>query len=195
MQSNRLYGPAGTPGAAGSVALNTSGVAALPPLPAVQTILNTVETVILNPALTGVALILPIPQNGALPGQRFEVYASGYLNNGTNSTVTLRLYSGTSTTPGSNTLMSSSGATAAIATKVDWWVAASLIYSPTSGKISGTAKWIINNVIVAETAITNQPAIVIGPPAPGAVASFVLSAQFGTAGTQTIEIAEFAVNF
>jgi hypothetical protein len=177
------------------VALNTSGAITSPPLPAVQTVLNTVETVILNPALTGVALILPIPQNTVLVGQRFEVYASGYLNNGTSSTVTLKLYSGTSTTVGSDTLLNSSGATGAIATKVDWFMSANLIYSSTSGKISGTVKWVINNVIVAETAISNTPTVSVGSALGVAVANFVLSVTFGTAGTQVVQVEEFAVNF
>ena len=194
-QSNRLFGVVGVPGAAGSVALNTSGAITLPPLPATQTVLNTVETVVLNPALSAVALILPIPQNTVLSGQRFEVYASGYLNNGTSSTVTLKLYSGTSTTVGSDTLLNSSGTTGAFAGMVDWYMSANLIYSPTSGKLSGTVKWVINNVIVAEAAVSNQPTVNVGSTLGVAVANFVISVTFGTAGTQVVQVEEFAVNF
>ena len=198
MPSNRLYGPSGAPGTAGLLAPQTAGATA-GVLPATQTVLTTAETVILNPALNSStqALVLNVPPGGPLEQRPFDVVASGYLNIGTSSTVAIKLYSGTSTTVGSDTLLGSSGAITAFAGKAPWYTKATLIYDSVSGKLQGTIKFMVNNILVAETAVSN---VVTGLNNAGGVggapvANFVLSVTFATAGTQIISVQDFAVNF
>lgn len=198
MSSNRLYGPGPAPGTAGLLAANTQG-GILPVLPAVQTVQSsTAETVILNPSLQSLtqALVLSIPVNSIIEGKAFEVVASGLLNNGTSSTVTLKVASGTSTTVGSNTTIATSGAVTAFAGKSNWFAKLRLIYDTASGKLTGTSQFSINNVLVAEaalaavvTGITN--ATVGGVPA----INFVLTVTFASGGTQIITVNAFDVNF
>jgi hypothetical protein len=194
MSSNRLYGPSGVPGGAGLLARNTSGVAAAV-LPATQTITDTNEAVILNPSLSSAtqALVLNIPATSPLDGQPFEVLASGRLNLGTSSTVEIKLYSGSSTTVGSNTLLKTSGAMTAFSGKSNWWVKAKLMFDSDSGKLNGTLQFMCNNVLVAEAAITNVPTGISNSNNP--VLSFVLSFKFASAGTQVVYVKEFAANF
>lgn len=192
--STRLYSAVRSSTA--SVAANTPApTAAL--LPATQTILNTVETVIADPGILTNPLLLSIPPGGPLEQEPFEVTASGYLNHGTSSTVTLKLYSGSSLTVGSDTLLGTSGAISAFAGKVPFWVKARLQYDSVSGKMNGTISFMVNNTLVAEVAVSN---VVTGLNNAGAgttgapVVSFVLSATFGTGGTQVISVKDFGVN-
>jgi hypothetical protein len=195
MSSTRLYGPTGVPGAAGLLAINTSGAGAAV-LPAVQTVASsTAETMILNPAILSTVLLASIPSNSPLDGKAFDLVASGLLNNGTSSTVNLKLYSGTSTTPGSNTALGASGAVSAFAGKSNWQIRAKLLYDTTSGKLTGTVLFSINNVLVAETAITNIITGIANSSTGAAVLNFSLSVTFGTGGTQVITVNAFDINF
>lgn len=196
MSSNRLYGPVGVPNIAATVPLNASGAAAAV-LPALQTILTTAETTLVNPSLPTTPLLVSIPPQSPLEGRIFEIVASGYLNLGTSSTATLKLYSGTSLTPGSNTSLGSSGAISAFSGKAPWYVIARLVFDSVSGKLQGTIKFMVNNTLVAEVAVAN---VVTGLNNAGGVngapvANFVLTVTFASAGTQTINVAEFAINY
>lgn len=195
MPSTRLYGPQGAPGAAGSVALNTSGATA-GVLPASLTLATTTETVIPNPALNSPTspLLLSIPPSGPLEQRVFDILASGWLNTGASSTVTIKLYSGTSATPGSNTLLGSSGALTAFAGKAPWYFRATCVYDSNSGKLNGTIKFISNNQLVAEVVLSN---VVSGlNNANNPVANFVISVQFGTGNAANqITVQDFAVAF
>lgn len=198
MPSTRLYGPSGAPGTAGLVAQNTPGAAAAV-LPALQTVLGTTETVILNPALQSAtqALVLSIPPNSPLEQRQFEIQANGYLNQGVSTTVTIKLYSGTSTTVGSDTLLGSSGAITAFTGKTSWLLKALCSYDSVSGKLQGTIKFIINNTLVAEAALSNVITGLTnaGPGAGAPVANFVLSVTFGSAGTNVINVQDFCISF
>jgi hypothetical protein len=197
MQSNRLYGPQNVPGAAGSVALNTSGAVALGPLPSLLTIATTAETVVTNPQLPTSALILPVPPGGPLEQERFEIYASGYVNCAASSTVAIKLYSGTSTTVGSDTLLGNSGALGAVLAKYPWFLSANMIFDSISGKLQGTIKFVANNVIVAEVAVSNVVTGVNNVSTLGvAIMNFVISVTFGTANAgNQFNVKEFAINF
>lgn len=195
MSSSRNYGPTGAPGSA--LAINTPGAAGAP-LPA-QLVANTVnEQVVLNPsfaAALAVALSVAIPANSQLEQRPFEVVASGYIAAGAIATVTAKLYSGNSSTPGNNTLLGSSGAInyAAIG-KAPYWVRARGIYDSVSGKLTGTIQFFINGTLVAEAAFTNTVAGVNGQNNP--VASFSLSFQFSVANAgNLVNVQEFAINF
>ena len=199
MSSNRLYGPTPAPGAAGTIGLNTQGgIAAV--LPATQTLLTTAEAVIVNPSLPTVPLQVNIPQNSPLEGKPFLLVGSGVLNFGTSSTATLKVYSGTSLTPGSNTQLATSGAITGFAGKVPFNFELKLQFDSISGKLNGSFKFMVNNTLVAEAALSNvvtglnnNPSIVSAPPV--SVASFCLSLTCGTGGTQVIVVDEFAINF
>jgi len=197
MASNRLYGPSSSPQTPGGVvAANTSGAQAAV-LPALQVIAAAAtDTVILNPSQNSAtaALILNIPPGGPLEGRPFQVLASGYLAPAQSSTATLKLWSGTSTTVASDTVLGSSGAVTAFTRKCPWWIKAELQYDSVSGLLTGKIEFFVNNVIVAAVAITNVISSVNNANNP--VLSFVLSVAFGTAtAPNTINVQEFAVNF
>jgi hypothetical protein len=193
MPSTRLYGPSSAPAIPGGVVTANTPATNAAPLPANVTILNTTETVITSPANPGQPLVLNIPPGGPLEQRRFELYASGYIFTGTSSTVTIKLYSGTSATVGSDTLLGSSGAITAFAGKAPWYASANLIYDSVSGKLQGSIKFLVNNTLVSEVAVSNVVTGISNTNNP--VASFVISVTFGTAGTQVFQVQEFAVNF
>lgn len=198
-QSYRLYS-AGKSGASvggtnppGLVAGSTPATNAAS-LPATQTILTGTETVIVDPANPAVALILTIPPGGPCEQEIFEVVASGAINNGTSSTVTVKLYSGNSLTVGNDTLLGTSGAIAAFAGKSNWFVRVrNLVYDSLSGKMTGTIQFMVNNVLVAEAALSNIVTGISNTTFNGVV-NFVLSFTFGTAGTQVVTVHDFGVN-
>jgi len=198
-QSTRLY-TAGKGGAvSGSVPPGlvpaSTGATNNASLPATQSITGTSETVIADPAIQGggTALILSIPPGGPCEQEPFEISASGIVNTGASSTVTIKLYSGTSLTPGSNTLLKSSGAITAFTGKSNWWIKARLLYDTTSGELNGTVQFMVNNNLVAEAAVTNVVTGISNTANP--VASFVVSVQFGTGNANTtFTIHDFGVN-
>lgn len=194
-QSTRLYsaGKSGAVTPPGLVLANTAATNAAS-LPATQTIASsTAETVILDPALSATALILTIPPGGPCEQEEFDVVASGTLNLGTSSTVTIKLYVGTSTTPGSNTSIGSSGAVTAFSGKAGWKLRARLSYDTLSGKLQGTIQFVVNNNLVAEAAIPNVPTGISNTTFNGVI-NFVLSFTFGTGGTQVVVTHDFGVN-
>lgn len=194
-QSTRLYSPLPAPGAAGAVALNTQG-GINPVLPATQTVLNTTETVIVNPSIPTAPLQVQVPAGSVLEQEPFEIVASGFLNHGTSSTVTIKLYSGTSLTVGSDSLLGTSGAISAFAGKANWLLRCTdVIYDSQSGKLNGRIEFLVNGSFVAQanfsttvTGINNNPALGT------AVLSLLLSVTFGTGGTQIISVHDFGIN-
>lgn len=191
--SNRLYGPSGAPGVAGAVALNTPGAAAAV-LPATQLVTTTGETVILNPALnsTTQALVCWIPNGGPLDGLPAKLIWSGILETAQSSTATLKIYSGTSTTVGSDTLLGSSGAISAFSGKCPFYAVVEFIYDSISGKMGGKISFVVNNTVVATVALSNVITNINNVNNP--VLSFVSSVTFGTAtAPNTIVTREFAV--
>jgi hypothetical protein len=145
MFSNRLFGPSGIPGAAGQLAQNVQGSVAPAPLPAKQTVTVNTETVINNPALSAQPLLVSIPASALLEQNIFEIHASGYIKCNASSTLTLKLYSGSSATVGSDTLLKSSGAVSAFQATVPFYIIAQLVYDSVSGKLGGTVKFMVNN--------------------------------------------------
>lgn len=188
-QSTRLY----TANRSSSVVVAQSSPGAIVPLlPALQTVLTTAETVIGDPGVPTLPLLCQIPPGGPLEQEEFQVVGSGWFNLGTSSTVTMKLYSGNSLTPGSNTLLLTSGAITAFAGKANWKFVARLIYDSNSGKLTGTVEFLINNVLVAAAVVTNVVTGINNVNNP--VASFCFSVTYGTAGTQVINVKDFGVN-
>jgi hypothetical protein len=198
MSTSRIYGPSGAPGAPAPGINTVAGSKSPAPLPATIVGNVTTEQVAQNPALTStanpVALVVQIPSNSLLEQLPFEVSVSGYITAAAALSVTLNLYSGTSTTPGSNTLLKSSGAEAvAAAASFPFFIKATLIYDSVSGKLSGTAKFFVNGALVAEAAVTNTVTGVSGVANP--VASFCVSATFTVANAANlVVIKDFSIN-
>lgn len=124
-------------------------------LPCLQSVVGTAEVMILNPQQLTAILNALLKPNTGVEQTLFNVVASGYITTTNTSNITLKLYSGTSTTPGSNTLLSSSGAIAQNTASAPWAIKAELIFDSVSGKLTGTVKFLINNSLVAEAAVSN----------------------------------------
>lgn len=199
MATTKNYGPSGAPGAP-APGINTVANAKSPaPLPA-QVVGNvTTEQVVQNPAITSVAnpvaLVVQVPANSALEQKPFEVSVSGYITAGAAENVTLNLYAGTSTTPGNDTLLKSSGAGAiAGASSFPFWIKARLIYDSVSGKLTGTVQFVMGALLVAEGLVTNEPTGISNVNNP--VISFCVSVTFSVANANNLlNVADFSINF
>jgi hypothetical protein len=199
MSSNRQYGPSGAPTITPNLAINTVAASVSSPVLPAQLVGNTTsEQVVQNPAITTtatpVALVVQIPSKSEMEQLPFEIQASGYIATGANATVTAKLYSGTSTTPGSNTLLGSSGAVTQNTAKAPFWAHAKLIFDSVSGKLGGTVDFLINNTVVASVAISNVVTGISDTANP--VASFCISFTFSAANASNlVNVQEFAINF
>lgn len=122
------------------------------PLPALQNLATTAETLIVNPAQTSLALSCAIPPNTNLEQIPFDFNWSGYITTNSTTNLTLKVYSGTST---SGTLLGSSGTVAQNSASAPFWVQAKMIFDSVSGKLCGVIKFVVNNTIVAEVHLSN----------------------------------------
>lgn len=98
--------------------------------------------------------ILIVPGSSRFEQKRFVVRASGYIITAATLNVTLTLYTGTSLTPGSDVSLSASTATAQNSATAPFSLEAYLICDSVSGKLHGTAKFLINDTVTAEAAVT-----------------------------------------
>jgi hypothetical protein len=175
--------------------MNTSGAGALGPLPTTFKVAAIGDQVVSNPQFTAFPLQLNIPANSPLEGQRFAIYASGRITTGVSSTGEIKLWSGTSLTPASNTLLGDSGAVTAFGpATVPWFVNADVIFDSVSGHLNGTVGFTVGANVVAAVALSNVVANIKNTNNP--VLTFVLSVAFGTANAgNSFTVQEFAVNF
>jgi hypothetical protein len=188
--SNRLYGPSGAPT---NTPLSENTVASPKPvLPAQLAGDTTSEQVLQNPSLPGVALVVQVPSDSALEQRVFEVYASGYITTGASMTVTAKLYSGISTTPGNNTALGSSSTVTQNSASAPFWIHAKLLYDSVSGKLTGTADFLINNTVVASVAVSNVVTGISDQSNP--VLSLCISFSFSVAETTNlVNVQEFGI--
>jgi hypothetical protein len=122
------------------------------PLPALQVLITTAETLIVNPANLAQALSCAIPPNTNIEQVPFDFNWSGYITTEGSGTVTLKVYEGTST---SGTLLGSSSTVTQNSASAPFFVQAKMIYDSVSGKLCGVIKFVINNTIVAEVHLSN----------------------------------------
>lgn len=95
-------------------------------------------------------------------GRPFQVKAYGTITTGTTTNFTVKLYqvpaaivaAGTAATLANDNLLNSSGAQAVNTTSSNFEMIAELQYDITSKKLTGTVKWSIAGVLVAEAEIT-----------------------------------------
>lgn len=160
---------------------------------------GTTETVVLNPALAATApagpqaLIASLPNTTNLEQIPWDICASGNcVVNALTTTLTIKLYSGISTTVGSDTLLKTSGAITPTHLSFPWLMIGKAIYDSTSGNMQGTCKFLIDNQVVAESAWAATIGSVLGSNTP--VCNFVLSATFGAANAaNTFNVAAFSI--
>lgn len=126
-------------------------------LPAKQSITVTTEVVLVNPLNTAQLLAVPLPPNIGLEQIPFDIVISGYVKTTAAGNVTIKLYSGTSATVGSDTALASTGAVAVTTTSCPFWLQVKGTYDSVSGKFQGQYNGNINNTVVAGTAITAVP--------------------------------------
>lgn len=194
MPSNRNYGPSGAPGAP-SASINTV-LTNTSPLPATITNNLTTEQVVNNPALPpNNPLLVQIPSQSILDGKKFSIVASGSLNVAAAENVTIKMYSGTSETVGSDTLLATSTAEAfAGAASGPWIMTCDAAYDTITGKLGGTCKFLMANQLVAEAVFSNVITGIAESSNP--ILSFLLSVQFSVANAaNSFTVRAFDVNF
>ena len=131
-------------------------------LPAVLLANTTVEQIVLSSVATPLPvaggtvptflpLTLTIPSGSVLEQQEWSGSASGFTTIGAAMNLTAKLYSGTSATPGSNTLLATSGAVAiAGASSFPFLISIEkAIYDSVSGKLNGVVEMLIGGTLVA----------------------------------------------
>jgi hypothetical protein len=97
-------------------------------------------------------------------------------------------------TPGSNTSIATSGTVAQNSANAPFMLRVHLVYDSVSGKLGGFFKFLINNTLVAEGALSNVVTALTNTGNP--VATFCLSfTSSGADGTHltTINVARFSV--
>lgn len=108
---------------------------------------------------TFLPLIVSIPSGGVLEQQEWSASASGYIANAAAgaSTVTVKLFSGTSAVPANNTLLATSGAVAYAAPATGPYIVSieKAIYDSVSGKLNGVAEFLVNGTLIARAAFSS----------------------------------------
>lgn len=164
-------------------------------LPALLTLIATAEAVIPSPNNAALPLQATLNPDTANEQTLLVLAASGYIQTANATNVTIKLYSGTSLTVGSNTLLGTSGAIAVNTAKCPWALLAHLVYDSVSGKLQGSIKFWLNNTFVAEVAISNVITGISNLTVAG-VANFCLTATSSAAagGSATlVNVQKFSV--
>lgn len=149
------------------------------PLPALQTVTSSSETLITNPANSSLALSCAVPPNTNLEQVPFDFNWSGYITTGASGTVTLKVYSGTAIVSGN--LLGSSGAITQNSSTAPFYAAAKLIYDSVSGKLDGKIEFFVNHTLVAAVHVSNTITSVSNTTDP--VAQFCVSITSSGAST------------
>lgn len=123
------------------------------PLPALQSVVSTAETLILNPENLAVSLSCQVEPNTSIEQTRFNVVASGYIKTTASGTVTLNVYEGATIVSGN--LLKSSGAITQNSATSAFWLIGDLIYDSVSGVLAGTVGFYINRTLVATATLAN----------------------------------------
>ena len=185
--SQRPYGPSsGIPSGLNATTENNVTVnnSALPATIG-GTAAGTTETVVPNGATSSVALVAAIPGKSGLEQIPFKIQASGYCKvNATTTTFTIKLYSGTSLTVASNTLLKSSGAITPNETSFPWFLEGTAIYDSNSGRMGGIITFCIDNQLVATAAFANVVASISDSNNP--VLSFALTGTFSASNAANL---------
>lgn len=175
-------------------ALNTQAAQA-GPLPAQLVLTSSTETVVPHPTNAAIPLIVQLPPDTANEQSLLVLEASGYIKTTSSTNITVKVYSGTSLTVGSDTQLGTSGAIAQNSATAPFVALLYLVYDSVSGKLHGWFKFLVNNNLVAEGALSNVVTGINNATIAG-VANFLLSfTSSGAAGgtPTTINVQRFSV--
>jgi hypothetical protein len=125
-----------------------------PMLPVSLVLSGVVEAVVPHPQNSAIPFSLPLSPNEGNEGSPFDLTVSGYINTGQSTNVTLKVYSGTSFTVGSDVLLATSGAIAVNSTSAPFEIHLHMIYDSVSGKLNGYFEGVVNNTLVAKAALS-----------------------------------------
>jgi hypothetical protein len=152
---NRPNGPV-------SIAASSTGQATLstqtgqpPVFPQTIVLSGTVETVIPHPQQAAAPWLIPVPGNEGNEQVGWDLYVSGYIVTTNTTNVTIKVYSGTSLTVGSDTQLATSGAIAQNTLSAPFEMHLHFVYDSVSGKMGGYFEGFINNTLVAKAALSN----------------------------------------
>ena len=151
---DRPFAPpvSGAASVANQPAMNTS--AANPgPLPALQAVTTTAETLIANALNPAVSMQIFLPPDRQYEQTLFNVIASGYIKTTANGTVTLKVYEGAAIAAGN--LLGSSGAITQNSAAAAFFWKADLMYDSVTGTLVGTIQFYLNKTLVATVTLSN----------------------------------------
>lgn len=163
--SDRPYGPSlGGSSPSASLALNAQatnpGGPTQGPLPVVQTIASTAETLILGyPIASAIALFVALGPDTALEQSVFDLWISGIIQTSNTTNITLKVYEGLVIASGN--LLGSSGAIAqngtslAVQLTASFFIKAQMMYDSISGLLVGTIQFYVNKTNVAGVTLSN----------------------------------------
>lgn len=195
--SDRPFAPTTRATTVPPFALNTQAVAAGQQnviLSVLQTLAGTGETQIVSGQLPTAPISVAIPPATANEQTVIDLFWSGYVQTTASGNITLKVYSGNSTTIGSNVLLGSSGAIAQATSAAPFWAHATLVYDSVSGKLDGKIEFFVNHTLVAAVAISNTVTGVSNLSNPVAVFTLTAQSSGATAGTlTTINTQKFSV--
>src|SRR5208282_5544508 len=125
-------------------------------IPTIFSVTSATEAVVPNPQNLLVPLIVPLPpdqsQNEKTP---IDFIVSGTLATLSTTNVTLKVYSGTSLTTGSDTQVATSGAVAQNTLTAPFEFHLHLVLDSGSGKIGGWFEGFINNTLITRAALSS----------------------------------------
>lgn len=162
--------------------------------PATLVLSAAAEVVVPHPQNPAIAFVLPLVGSQGDEQTMIDLIASGIVTTGQATNVTLKLYSGTSLTLGSDSILGSSGAIAVNSTTCPWRCHGELIYDSVSGKLHGVVEWLLNNTLVVKTALSTVITGLKDLNSP--VANFVLSGTSSAATgplPTTISVKKFCI--
>lgn len=163
-------------------------------MPATLSLISSTETVVPHPQNSAIPFSLPLVGNEENEQVPFDLVISGFITTTNTTNVTLKLYSGTSLTVGSDTLLGTSGAIAQNTSSAPFEIHAHFVYDSVSGKLTGWIEGILNNSLIARVAISTVITGIKDSNSP--VATFVVSATSSAAAggnATTVTIKNFSV--
>lgn len=143
--------------------------------------------------------ILKLPSSAQLCGvggqklsATFKVIACGRVTTGASFNVTIKMYFGTSLTPGSNTAIATTGAVSVATTSQNWRLEAVLTWDSTSNRINGWYAGHLGATVVTPTTITN--AIASADPDGGTPLGFAVTFTLATGNaSNTVNLDWFVI--
>ncbi len=127
------------------------------PLPATLAVTSATETIVPSALSSLVPLGVAVRPDTNLEQRPFDVWASGIIKTLNTTNVTIKLYSGTSLTVASNTLLGSSGAIAQNTATASWNVHAEVQFDSVTGTLVGKVAFYVNKTVVAAVTLSNFP--------------------------------------